>query len=111
MANRIRFHLDEHVAEAVAQGLKRRGIDATTTVEVGLCGADDRMQLEYAASEGRVFVTHDTDFLRLHSEGMYHCGIAYCHQGTRSIGQMIVSLTLIGELLDPWEMESRVEYL
>ncbi len=31
MAEKIKFHLDENVENAVAQGLKRRGIDVTTT--------------------------------------------------------------------------------
>jgi len=29
----IRFHLDEHVAHAVADGLRRLGIDVTTTTD------------------------------------------------------------------------------
>lgn len=37
----MRFHLDEHVAHAIAHGLRRRGIDVTTTVETGLLSAPD----------------------------------------------------------------------
>jgi len=29
----IRYHLDEHVDPVIADGLRRRGIDATTAVE------------------------------------------------------------------------------
>jgi hypothetical protein len=36
MADRIRFHLDEHVDPAIAAALHRAGIDVTTTVEAGL---------------------------------------------------------------------------
>ena len=36
MARTMRFHLDEHVPHAIAEGLRRRGIDVTTTVEAGL---------------------------------------------------------------------------
>ena len=36
MADRIRFHLDEHVDPAIATALRRAGIDVTTTVEAGL---------------------------------------------------------------------------
>lgn len=31
MAEKIKFHLDENVNNAIAQGLSRRGIDVTTT--------------------------------------------------------------------------------
>ncbi|MFH1920766.1 MAG: hypothetical protein ABIP48_12860 [Planctomycetota bacterium] len=34
----IRYHLDEHVDPAVAEGLRQRGVDVTTTVEAGLNG-------------------------------------------------------------------------
>ena len=41
MARTMRFHLDEHVPHAIAEGLRRRGIDVTTTVEAGLRGTSD----------------------------------------------------------------------
>lgn len=31
MTQKIRFHLDENVSNAIAEGLRRRGIDVTTT--------------------------------------------------------------------------------
>src|SRR5215216_4371094 len=60
----ITFLLDEHVAHAVAQALRRRGIDAQTTTEAGLLGATAAELLAYARRAGRVLVTHDDDFLR-----------------------------------------------
>ncbi len=62
----ITFLLDEHVARAVAQALRRRGIDAQPATEAGLLGATDAQFLAYAQQAGRVVVTHDDDFLRLH---------------------------------------------
>jgi len=64
----IRFHLDEHIATAVAEGLRRRGVEVTTTPEAGLMGADDQAQLAFATSEHRM-VTRDPDFLDLHQRG------------------------------------------
>jgi uncharacterized protein with PIN domain len=69
MADRIRFHLDEHVDPAIATALRRAGIDATTTNEAGLRTQDDVAHLRFARDEGRVIVTRDQDFLRLASEG------------------------------------------
>jgi predicted nuclease of predicted toxin-antitoxin system len=61
----IRFHLDEHVPHAIAEGLRRRGIDVTTTVEAGLRSATDDVHLAYAVEQRRVVVTNDPDFLVL----------------------------------------------
>lgn len=48
MSRRIRFHLDENVNSAVADGLRRRGVDVTATSEAGLIAASDEVQLEFA---------------------------------------------------------------
>ena len=65
MAERIRFHFDEHMDPDIAAALRRHGIDATTTIEAGLRTASDDSQLEYARAQRRVIVTDDADFLRL----------------------------------------------
>ena len=53
----IRFHLDENVDHAVAQGLRLRGVDVTTTTDVDLIGATDIEQLSFAFRENRVIFT------------------------------------------------------
>jgi predicted nuclease of predicted toxin-antitoxin system len=60
----MRFHLDEHVAHAIADGLRRRGIDVTTTADAALLSASDDEHMAFAKRDGRVIVTQDTDFLR-----------------------------------------------
>lgn len=111
MADRLKFHLDEHVSHAVAHGLRRADIDVTTTSDAGLVGVDDVGQLAYAHKEGRVVVTHDSDFLRLANEGVSHAGIAYSVMGRRSIGEMIRVLVLMWEVLTPEELVGHVEFL
>ena len=51
MAQKIKFHLDENIKNAIAQGLRRREIDVTTTPEQCLIGASDEAQLIFAVSE------------------------------------------------------------
>lgn len=111
MPRTIRYHLDEHIDFAVAQGLRRRGIDVTTTVDAGLLGADDPDQMAFALANGRVIFSSDPDFLRLHDQGVEHPGIVYCHQQSRSIGEMIRALELIWEILEPEEIRNRVEFV
>ncbi|NJM61771.1 MAG: DUF5615 family PIN-like protein [Oscillatoriales cyanobacterium RU_3_3] len=107
MSERIRFHLDENVKSAVARELRRRGIDVTTTMEAGLLAQSDESQLAFICEQKRVIMTHD-DFLTIASLSSEHPGIAYCKQGTRSIGQIIEALVLIYEVYAPQEMVGRV---
>jgi predicted nuclease of predicted toxin-antitoxin system len=111
MPRTIRFHLDEHIDFAVAQGLRRRGIDVTTTAEASLLGSDDLEQIAFAAEDKRVIVSNDRDFLRLHDQGVEHPGIVYCHQQSRSIGEMIRTLELLWEILELEEMRNQVEFI
>ena len=111
MSERIKFHLDENVSNAIAQGLRRRGIDVTTTPETGLNGASDEEQVKFALGEERVIFTQDDDFLRLHQAGIAHAGITYCHQRSRSLGEIIKTLTLIWEFVEPAEIKGQVEFI
>ncbi len=111
MIERIRFHLDENVDPAVAEGLRRRGADVTTSQEAGLLQSSDAQQLAFALAESRTIVTHDEDFLAVASQGAPHAGSAYCHQEFRSIGQIIAGLMLIRDCLSPEEMRNHVEFL
>lgn len=86
-------------------------MDVTTTPEAGLLRAKDEQQLEYSTSAGRVLVTHDEDFLKIAATGAHHAGIAYCHQGKYSLGELIEVLVLLWELCEPGGMLDRVEYL
>ena len=109
--DRIRFQLDEHVPQAVAQALRRRGIDVLTAAEAGLLSVPDAELLARSYAAGRVAVTHDSDFLRLHQKQHQHAGIAYCHPQARTLGQIIRGLALIWEIYEPEEMQNHVEFL
>src|SRR5262245_38785747 len=111
MPQTIRFHLDEHVDFAIADGLRRRGIDVTTTADAGLSGAEDIDHIAFALAEGRVIQTNDGDYLRLHGQGVGHAGIAYCRHQSRSIGEIIRALELIWNVFEPDEMRNHVEFI
>ena len=111
MPRAIRFHLDENCHRAIAEGLRRRGIDVTTTPEVGLLSASDDEQAAHGLRTGRVLFTQDRDLLRLHASGVPHAGIAYCEKDTKSVGEMILGLVLLWEVLEPDEIAGCVEFL
>jgi predicted nuclease of predicted toxin-antitoxin system len=111
MVRTIRFHLDENWHRAIAEGLRRRGVDVTTTPEVGLLQASDEQQIAYALPLGRVIFTQDRDFLKLHATSIPHAGIAYCDKDTKSIGEILTMLLLIWQTYEPKEMANRVEFI
>ena len=110
MAAEIKFYTDEHIPRAIIRGLRNRGCDVLTTQEAGMLGASDLEHIARAASEDRVILTQDADFLRLHAEGTSHNGIAFAAQGT-SIGEMIQGLMVIRDVLKPADMQGHVEFL
>lgn len=111
MPRTIRFHLDEHCPHAIAEGLRRHGIDVTTSTDAGLLRAPDEDHIAFSRSQGRVIFTEDDDYLMLAARGIPHAGITYCHQQTRSIGEVIDALVLIWEVCEPEELAGRVEYI
>ena len=92
----IRFHLDEHMPHAVAEALRRRGVDVTTTAEAGLEAASDEEHVDYARSFGRVIVTCDQDYLVLDAEYVDHAGIVFWTRKRDGIGYVV------GRLIDVW---------
>ena len=106
----IRFYLDEHIHSAVAEGLRRRGVDVLTVQEARKTGLSDREQLTLALTAQRVIVTMDSDFLVLASEGLSHAGVAYANPG-KSIGELIRAIVLLHDVLTPTDMTNHVEYL
>jgi len=103
--------MDEHVPEVVSLGLRRRGIDVTTTVEAGLRGTSDEEQLSFALRESRVMVSHDPDMLRLASHGAQHAGIAYCHGQKYKVGQLVLKLLALANRIGSDSMNGRIEFL
>lgn len=81
----IALHLDEDVTVVLADVLRARDFDVTTTQEKGLREAEDHEQLAHAVKEGRCILTHN----RVHfqnlakayfEEGRHHHGIIIATQ-------------------------------
>lgn len=111
MTEKIKFHLDENVQNAIAEGLRKQGINVTTTPEAGLIGVSDEEQIFFICKQKRIIFTHDADFLRLHQQGISHTGIVYSRQGSRSIGKTILSLVKIYESQTYESMANHVEFI
>ena len=95
---------------ALADGLRKRGIDVTTATDAGLVGASDEEHLAFARLVHRVIVTRDADFLRLNATGIGHPGIVFWTQ-KRSVGRLISVLDMLGAQVTPTDLENQVWFL
>lgn len=99
----MRLLLDEMLAGAIAEQLRRRDRDANATVEhPELRGLDDPALFERAQTLGRAIVTYNRDdFLALdrlyRADGREHRGVVILNprrfpQGSASVGALVKSL-------------------
>ena len=79
------LYLDENIDPEVAVRLRRDGYDVETSQEAGLAGsgASDEVQLQYAAEQRRVLVTHDVRTVPVLAQkwldaGKEHAGVVLC---------------------------------
>jgi len=107
---KLKFYLDESVNVAVANGLRRRGIDVVSAKEAENLGLSDDEQLTYAGNNDFVIVTHDADFLCIAMDSA-HEGIAYSHLQKYGVGDLIRRLKLLWEIADQEDMLNHVEFL
>lgn len=111
----IRIYTDEHVDPAIAEGLRREGVEAWSTRDAKTFGWSDEQQLEYAATEHAVLFTHNTDFIAIgqcwEREGKEQWSIIYTHLKRWRIGVCIRRLKEVAEIVDADAMRNCVEYL
>lgn len=107
----MKFHLDENVDHAIADGLRQRGCDVTTSTETGLRGATDPEQIAFCLAEGRVILTQDRDMLAYAAQGVPHAGVAYWKVQRRSIGRVVLAVAKLHQMMTAAEMVGRVEFL
>lgn len=111
MAEPVRFYMDQHFPSPVTQALRQRGIDVLTAQEAGRCGLPDSVQLAFAASEERLMVTFDSDYLALHQSSVSHAGIAWCPQQKYGTTMLVQILELLHRVADRGQMRNRVKFL
>jgi hypothetical protein len=110
----VALYMDHRVPSAITAGLRQRGVDLLTAEEDDSARLDDDPLLNRATSLGRVLFSQDQDLLtaaqRRLQTGEAFTGVVYAHQLGISIGQAVRDLELLAKLLDPNEMQNRVEY-
>ena len=82
------LYLDEDLSPAIAERLRRRGINAVSVHDVGMTGRSDSTQLDYAASAKRALVTRNVRHFRVLGATRVrsqtpHAGIILCPASLR----------------------------
>jgi len=112
---KLRIYTDESASVAIAEGLKRRGVDAFSARDARNLGLTDEEQLTYAGKEKLTIFTHDTDFLQIAArwldEERTHQGIIYCHQKRYSVGECVRKLRMLTAVLSSEDMVDHIEFL
>jgi hypothetical protein len=112
---RIRIYTNESVNIAIAEGLKRRGVDAFSARHAGKLGLTDEEQLIFASEKKTSIFTHDIDFLRIAAkwinDGRTHHRIIYSHQKDYAIGECIRRIKVLATVLTSEDMINHIEFL
>jgi len=113
----VRLYFDaDSMERAVVSGLRARGVDATSALEVGMADSSDEEQLEFARTDRRVLFSFNvSDFQRIHtqymSQGETHAGIILAAQQRYSVGERIRRLQRLIAARSAEEMNNRLEFL
>ena len=107
---KIAFYTNESVNVTTSEGLKRRGINILAARDAGNLGLSDEEQLNYAAKNNFVIVTHDDDFLTMAIK-YDHKGIVYVHQQKYGVGDLIRKLKLLWDVAEQEDFRNHVEFL
>ncbi len=112
----IRLAVDENFNGVVVAGVRRRrpDIDLVRVQDVGLSGADDPTILEWAASEGRILLTHDVETMTRYAYDRVRRGEpmpGVMEVGDHlPIGSVIDDIPILAECRVEGEWEGRVDF-
>jgi len=111
----VPLYLDVHVPLAIAEQLRRRGVDVVHAIEAGTSRLADDQFLNVAGSQGRVLFTEDIRFHVLAEDsqlqGRQFAGLCYGHQLGAPIGVYVVELELIAKASDPSDWANTVRHI
>lgn len=113
----LQLLIDQDFNHHILRGLIARipGLDAVTAHQAGLSSASDTELLAWAASEGRVFVTHDKKTMPDHAaerlaSGERIAGVLIIPRRLR-IAEVIDDLAIIVECSEADDWEGVIKYL
>lgn len=113
----IRFATDENIDRRLIAGLMRRvpRIDLGRLQDAGLSGANDPTVLEWAASEGRILLSHDLATMSQAAYNRVALGLTmpgvFLIRDTLPLAVVLDDLAIVAEFSLDEEWKDRVHYL
>jgi hypothetical protein len=111
----VALYMDVHIPQTITDQLRRRGVDALTSIEDNYAEREDDDLLERARALGRVVFTQDIRFKALaedwQRQGRPFAGLLFGHQLGATIGRFVKDLELIATASEPEEWLNTVEHL
>lgn len=111
------FLADENFDGRILRALRRRlpALDVLTVHEAGLRNTDDRTILEWAATQGRVLLTHDVSTMTRFVGERIRCGEncpgCVIVRRTATLGEMVEDLVLLIEGAEADEWVNRIWFI
>jgi uncharacterized protein with PIN domain len=105
----LSFLADEHVKRVFVTELRANGYDVVW-IEDYEAGTSDRAHLERSQDSGRVILTNDADFPRLHEE-YEHGGIVLYNDQNMSVTEFMKGIKLIERFVPSKELQGDIVWL
>jgi hypothetical protein len=100
---------DNHLQQAVVEGLRAKGWDVFRAIDVFPEGTEDEVLFSHAVEQGRVFVTNDEDLLaighRWLENGQLFPGLVYWHEqdyAAMTAGDILHAFARLAAKQDPF---------
>jgi len=107
--------MDVHVALAITEQLRMRGVDVLTAQMDNATRLDDPPLLDRGIELGRILFSRDKDMLKIAAErqrdNRLFSGLVYAHQLRVSIGRCVDDLEVIAKATNPEEWVGKVMFL
>ncbi|MDQ2809426.1 MAG: DUF5615 family PIN-like protein [Chloroflexota bacterium] len=113
----LRFVADENFSNIILRGLllRKPDLDVVRTQDTDLAGADDLTLLAWAATEGRIVLTHDLDTLAGYAYERMDMDLLVAGvlevRTHRSFGRIIEDILILAECTSPEEWKNQVKYV
>lgn len=111
----VHLYMDVHVALAITEQLRMRGVDVITAQADNATRLDDPPLLDRATELGRVLFSRDKDLLKITAErqrGVHpFSGLVFAHQLRVTIGRCVDDLEVIAKATNPEEWVGKVMFL
>ncbi len=109
------FYFDEDVSVITAKIIRAHGFTIVCTSEAKRCGGSDEEQLQYAAKNGHILVTHNIrDFIRIHRDflknGFCHSGIILANR-KRDNYEFSRRLLVLLQQIEPGDLDNQIRYV